>query len=220
MQAGVSNIHTTPYGSRVFMRVPNAAHETRPWRIREIAPDFTLEDVWALPVYAGDFPALLDTMASLDPAGGVSAATGLLMRIRFLLGSWLGWDDDARELPIPGTDETSLASRLPADLRGTAAGTRFGSLPFVPLYRTGDEAAVELSNQTVHAVMHLAWAPQGDGRYQGQMAIYVKPRGRLGRTYMAFIRPIRYAVVYPALMRQIERAWQARAARQAAAPSQ
>ena len=33
------------------MRLPNAAHESRPWRIREIVPDFTLEDVWALPVH-------------------------------------------------------------------------------------------------------------------------------------------------------------------------
>ena len=30
------------------MRLPNAAHETRPWRIREIAPDFTVEDVGLL----------------------------------------------------------------------------------------------------------------------------------------------------------------------------
>ena len=35
------------------MRLPNAAHESGPWRIREIVPDFTLEDVWALPVYGG-----------------------------------------------------------------------------------------------------------------------------------------------------------------------
>ena len=50
------------------MRVPNAVHESRPWRIREIAPDFTLEDVWALPVYGGadDFPHLLEVMASRD----------------------------------------------------------------------------------------------------------------------------------------------------------
>jgi hypothetical protein len=34
-------------------RLPNAAHESRPWRIREIAPDFTLEDVWALPANGG-----------------------------------------------------------------------------------------------------------------------------------------------------------------------
>ena len=50
------------------MRVPNAGHESRRWRIREIAPDFTLEDVWALPVYGGadDFPHLLEVMASRD----------------------------------------------------------------------------------------------------------------------------------------------------------
>ena len=28
--------------------------------------------------------------------------------------------------------------------------------------------------------MHLGWVDQGEGRYQGQMAVYVKPRGRLG----------------------------------------
>jgi hypothetical protein len=200
------------------MRVPNAAHESGPWRIREIAHDFTLEDVWALPAHggAGDFPALLETMTSLDPFGGVSAATGFLMRARFRLGGWLGWDDDTRELPIPETDETSLAGRLPDDLRGTAADVSFGALPFVPLYRTGTEAAAELSNQTVHAILHLAWADHGEGRYQGQMAVYVKPRGRLGTAYMAFIKPFRYAIVYPALMRQVERAWNARARQQSA----
>jgi hypothetical protein len=33
------------------MRTPNAVHEAHPWRIREIAPDFTVEDVWALPAH-------------------------------------------------------------------------------------------------------------------------------------------------------------------------
>ncbi|MGH2983378.1 MAG: DUF2867 domain-containing protein, partial [Solirubrobacterales bacterium] len=70
----------------------------------------------------------------------------------------------------------------------------------------------EVSNQTVHGVMHVAWVDQGEGRYHGQMAVYVKPRGRLGKGYMALIKPFRYWVVYPALMRQIERAWNARMA--------
>ena len=40
------------------MRVPNTAHTSRPWRIHDIAPDFELEDVWALPTPGGpdDFP--------------------------------------------------------------------------------------------------------------------------------------------------------------------
>lgn len=45
-------VHTTSYGSRCNMRLPNAAQGSRPWRIRDIASDFTLEDVWALPVHA------------------------------------------------------------------------------------------------------------------------------------------------------------------------
>jgi hypothetical protein len=60
----------------------------------------------------------------------------------------------------------------------------------------------------VHGVLHLAWVDQGEGRFQGQMAVYVKPRGRFGEAYMAFIKPFRYAIVYPALMRQIERTWE------------
>jgi len=192
------------------MRLPNAAHESRPWRIREIARDFTLEDVWALPVHgrAEDFPALLEVMASLDPGRGASVATRVLFRVRWRLGRWFGWDDGA-ERPIPGRAEASLAERLPDDLRGTAAVLRLGS-PFSPLYRTDTEFAAEISNQTVHGVMHLAWVDRGEGRYQGQMAVYVKPRGRLGKRYMAFIAPFRHRVVYPALLRQIERAWQAR----------
>jgi hypothetical protein len=93
-------------------------------------------------------------------------------------------------------------------LRGTAAGPRLGS-SFSRLYRTGTEFAAELSNQTVHGVMHLAWVDRGHGRYQGQMAVYVKPRGGSGQ-YKAFIAPFLHWVVYPALLRQIERAWQAR----------
>ena len=73
-----------------------------------------------------------------------------------------------------------------------------------------------MSNQTVHGVMHLAWVDQGEGRYQGQMAVYVKPRGRLGKEYMALIAPFRHWIVYPSLMRQIERAWNSGTARPAA----
>ncbi|MGA2166314.1 MAG: DUF2867 domain-containing protein [Solirubrobacteraceae bacterium] len=92
-------------------------------------------------------------------------------------------------------------------MRNTANDLDFRHLPFVPLYRTDVELAAELSNQTVHAVMHLAWVDQGEGRYQGQMAVYVKTRGLFGTGYMALIKPFRYWVVYPALMQQIERAW-------------
>jgi len=209
------------------MRLPNSEHESRPWRIREIASDFTLEDVWALPAHGGaeDFQALLELMAAADPANAESLPTRVLWRVRDRLGSWFDLGrisasvDSSRDggpgkLPIPGKSETSLAGRLPEDLLGTVADLDFGSLPFVPLYRTDVEFAAEISNKTVHGVMHLAWVDQGEGRYQGQMAVYVKPRGLFGKGYMALIKPFRYLIVYPALMRQTERTWNARAARQ------
>ena len=207
--------------------MPNSTHESRPWRIHEIVPDFTLEDVWALPVEGGaeDFPALLELAGSLDPASAESRATRFLWQLRDRLGGWLdlgrvrvptGGDAEppVGRLPIPGTGETSLSGRLPDELRGTATDLDFGSLPFAPLYRTDLEAAGEISNQTVHGVAHLAWVDRGEGRYQGQMAVYVKPRGRFGQVYMAAIKPFRYLIVYPALMRQFENAGRSRGERQ------
>ncbi len=199
------------------MRLSNGDHENHAWRIREVAPDFRLEDAWALPAQGGaeDFASLLEVMASLDPADMESRATRALFGIRAHLGRWLGWDD-APPLAIPQNTETTLSARLPADLRNTAEGPHLHprDFAFTPLYRTDTEWAAELSNRTVHAVMHLAWVERQDGRYQGQMGVYVKPRGRLGAAYMALIAPFRHRVVYPALMRQIERAWDARMAQQ------
>ena len=205
------------------MKLPNAAHESRLWRIREIVPDFTLEDVWALPVHggAGDFQAMLKNTLHFDLANADSLPTRVLWRARDRLGSWLRLgrisvpidqdrDGAAGKLAIPGCRETSLRERLPEDLRNTTADLDFGSLPFDPLYRTDFEFAAELSNRTVHGVMHMAWVDRGDGHYQGQMAVYVKPRGPLGKGYMALIKPFRLWIVYPALMRQIERSWNMR----------
>ena len=167
--------------------------------------------------------SLVDVMVVPRLPDSTSLPTRVLWGARDLLGRWFGLGrisvpidgtaDAAGKLPIPGTNETSLTDRLPDDLRGTAADLDLGSTPFVPLYRTEDEYAAELSNRTVHAVMHLAWVDQGEGRYQGQMAVYVKPRGlvRARRTWRSSSRSATW-IVYPALMRHIERAWARRIA--------
>jgi hypothetical protein len=200
------------------MRVPNAAHESHPWRIREVAPDFELEDAWDLPVRGGadEFPALIRVFTSFDPSGGDSAAARVLWSVRERLGAWFGWDEAPGDLLIPGRADGSLRGKLPPDLSGSADVSGFGSMPFVPVYRTDSEFAAELSNRTVHAVMHLGWLERPGGFHQGRLAVYVKPRGVLGQVYMALIRPFRHAIVYPALLRRIERAWNARGAVQRA----
>ena len=70
-----------------------------------------------------------------------------------------------------------------------------------------DELAAEIINRTVHGVMHVGWVPDGSGGYRGEMAVYVKPAGLFGGAYMAAIRPFRYIVIYPPLMRRIGREW-------------
>ena len=75
-----------------------------------------------------------------------------------------------------------------------------------------DEFAAEIANKTVHGVMHMGWVPDGNGGYRGQMAVLVKPNGRFGDAYMAAIRPFRHLLVYPPMLRQIEREWRTRTA--------
>jgi hypothetical protein len=96
---------------------------------------------------------------------------------------------------------------LPEDLRHGPSGPDFDALPFASLYLLDDEWAAEIANRTVHGIMQIGWVPDATGGYHGQMAVYVKPNGLLGTAYMAAIKPFRYMIVYPALMRQIGREW-------------
>jgi Protein of unknown function (DUF2867) len=191
------------------MRLPNTAHTSRPWRIHELTRDFRLEDVWALPTPGGpdDFPRLVQQFTATDPAQRVPGIARLLWNLRFTLGKLLGWDDAETGV---GSRVSSLRERLPADLRDVPSGPAFGRLPFTPLYLLGNEFAAEGANATMHGVLHLGWVADKDGGYRGQMAVLVRPNGVLGRAYMAMIRPFRYLIVYPAAMREIERAWRSR----------
>jgi hypothetical protein len=200
------------------MKLPNTAHTSRPWRIHELTRDFRLEDVWALPTPGGpgDFGRLVRLIASGDAERGSKDLARALWVIRRKLGELLGWDG-----PPAGPSRSSLRDRLPADLRDGPAGPD-ARTPFTSLYLTGDEWAAEIINRTVHGVLHLGWVPDQAGRdqaqhdhaqhgqgqrYHGQLAVYVRPNGLLGQGYMAAIRPFRYLIVYPSMIKQIGRAW-------------
>jgi hypothetical protein len=191
------------------MRLPNAAHESRPWRIHELVPDFRLEDVWELPTpgYVDEFPTLVEGFAASDPAATPSTAARGLWSLRSKAGELLGLDDPGSGL---GARVPTLRDRLPDDLRA-APGPEFRALPFTSLYLTDNEFAAETANRTVHGVLHLGWVRERSGDYRGQMAVYVKPNGLLGNAYMAAIKPARYLVVYPQMLRAMERRWAARA---------
>jgi hypothetical protein len=186
------------------MRLPNAAHTSRRWRIHEIAGDFRVEDVWQLPGTGGpeDFPRLVHGLAAADPSQSHSGAIRLLFAIRWKLGELLGWDSPDTGL---GSRVPTLRDRLPGDLLDGPSGPDFEALPFSSLYLTDDEFAAEIANRTMHGVMHIGRVPEATGHFRTQMAVLVKPNGLLGTGYMAAIRPFRHLIVYPAMMRGIER---------------
>jgi hypothetical protein len=193
------------------MRITDTEHNSRPWRIHELTRDFRLEDVWELPTPGGrrdDFPQLVQAFAAGDTAENPSRFARALFAIRWKLGEIFGWDDPDKGV---GSRVPTLRDRLPADLREAPPGPEFDTLPFSSLYLLEDEWAAEIANSTVHGILHLGWIPDGSGGYRGQMAVLVKPNGLFGRAYMAAIRPFRHLIVYPPLLRQIEREWKARA---------
>ncbi|AZM56573.1 DUF2867 domain-containing protein [Streptomyces sp. WAC 01529] len=192
------------------MRLPNTAHTSRPWRIHEITRDFRLYDVWALPTPGGpdDFPLLIQDTVGGDTAESPSWIARTLFAIRWQLGKIFGWDNPDSGV---GARVATLRDRLPADLREGPTGPEFKKLPFSSVYLTDDEWASEMSNRTVHGVMHLSWVPDGKGGYRGQMAVLVKPNGLFGTAYMAAISPFRHLLVYPPLMREIGETWRSHA---------
>ena len=207
------------------MRIPDADHTSRPWRIHEIAPDFRVEDVWALPTPGGpdDLAQLVEEFSSGDGGhetdaqgrfvgGGsgdvVSRVSRALFALRWKLGDAFGWD---RADTGVGTRVPTLRDRLPADLRDAPPGPDLRpAVPMTPVYLTHDEWAAEMANRTVHAVMHIGWVPDGTGHHRAQMAVLVKPNGLVGEAYMLAIRPFRRLIVDPAFVRMVGRRWEAR----------
>jgi hypothetical protein len=195
---------------RSTMRLPNTAHTSQPWRIHELTRDFRLEDVWDLPGTGGpdDFRELVEGFASADPSQSSSRAIRMLFAIRWRIGELLGWDGPGAGL---GSRVPTLRERMPADLRDAAPGPAFKALPFTSLYLTDDEFAAEIANRTMHGLMHIGRVPDATAGFRVQMAVLVKPNGLLGTGYMAAITPFRRLIVYPAMLRGIERELRARA---------
>ncbi|MZD05383.1 DUF2867 domain-containing protein [Streptomyces sp. SID5785] len=192
------------------MRLPRTAHTERPWRIHEIARDFTVEDVWELPTPGG--PDELDRLVRQFAGGiregvrGDAPLSRFLFAVRWRLGALLRLDGADAGV---GARVPSLRDRLPDDLRDGPRGPDLGEAPFTSVYLTHDEWAAEMRNRTVHGVLHLGWVPVGADRYTGRMTVLVKPNGTLGALYMLAIKPFRYLGVYPALLRRIGRQWRA-----------
>jgi hypothetical protein len=196
------------------MQVDPQQHLARPFLIHHLAADFELLDVWRIPARSTrsehDFERFLRSFPLLR---GVTAQshgpTRLLFALRTGLLRVFGKSDEVeREWPIPGCQETSLRARLSPEERAFESPRATRGVPsFLPIYATESERLYEISNATVHALLHISWIAEGT-EHQPYVAVYAKTRGWFGRFYMALIAPFRHLIVYPALMKSSAQAWQ------------
>jgi hypothetical protein len=205
------------------MRIDKQEHFASPWRVHELAKDFQLLDVWEYPIHV-DRRLGENTYSYRDlvesPEEGIkefnTLATGLI-GFRQWLGRVFHLDQRLNKLPIPGSTETSLRERLTPEQRQEQpwAGPnpkerppKLDLLPWRTVYEYENESLLEVSNDTVHALLHIGWVPKGKDQMVPRLAIYAKPRGLRGALYMALINPFRRWSIYPAIMRHVKRRWE------------
>ena len=179
------------------MKSTPAAHRARPWRVHQVAADFDCIDVWRFDVGDVGLEKFLDVFWRQMRV----AETWKLSRLRLAIGRAMGWDEKPNSLPIPGCTETTVAARLDATERRDGEPSPMPAEGVKPIYRFEKDALYEISNDTVHALLHVGMVPGG-----AELAVYVKSRGLFTDFYMAAIWPFRHFVIYPALISRVERA--------------
>ncbi len=191
------------------MRIDLKEHHKHPWKSHKLLADFKIEDVWQLPVVLQPEHSVKLVQEQFYKAAARIESKGLagfLFRFRFFLGKLFGWDKKVKITAlIPGSIRERYAQ---------AEALSYESLPdpgnggFTPVYDLSDESLAEISNATVHAAIHLGRVPLDEGTFTIQMAIYVKAKGVFGQLYMWIIKPFRWLIVYPTLLKATKKQWE------------
>jgi hypothetical protein len=174
-------------------------------RCHALLADAQLHDVWAITLRDGCPGRTMRDVHALLPAAlsSKNPVVRSLVAVRRAIGRRLGWDEERHD-PLA----QSYVRRLTDEDRArslVSPAARMGA--FRVLYLFADEATYEVRNATVHAFLATALVARTDG-YVLYWAIYVRPINRFTGLYMAVIDPFRRLVVYPALVREIEAAWE------------
>ena len=186
------------------MRLDPDEFRARPLRVHALLHDVPLEDAWAVPLSGGGAGRTVQDVRAVMLTGRETAPAVVrgLFELRRRIGALFGWDDQR-----PAWNAESYADRLSPPDRAqslVAPGTPDGS--FHVLYRFEDEQLSELRNATVHAFASLS-IRQTPGGYLAYLGVFVKPVHRFTMLYMGAIAPFRRLVVYPAIIRKVQRAW-------------
>jgi hypothetical protein len=187
------------------MRVAAAEFLALPLEVHALLRDVPLKDVTAIDLPGAGARTIADVRVLLPRGANASPAVRALLWLRWQIGRLFRWDAPAQD----GT-ELSYVARLPPALRARSLA-RPGSADgfFKVLYVLEHEMLLEIRNATVHAFSASVLTPCPGG-HRLFWAVYVKPVSRLTAVYMAVIEPFRRFIVYPSMLRQLRRRWQAR----------
>ena len=145
-----------------------------------------------------DFQAIysIDSLQRVNPV-----ITGLF-KLRWKLGELFGWDVTGQEAP-----ESSYVHRVTEEDRARSL-VEPGSIdsPFRVIYAFENEALYELINVTSHTLLLMAMEQATDG-YIVYWAVHVNRVSWITPLYMTLIDPFRWILVYPAVIKNVERAW-------------
>jgi hypothetical protein len=184
-------------------------HQIQPLRVHTLLSDFELEDVWRVPVNLTSEHNLQLFISQFDKTNTTmvnKGVTGLLFRIRLSIGRWLKWDErHLQENLVPGSIRFRYAQQenlTYEDLPHPGTGN------FIPVYKLQNEFLSEIENKTVQAALHFSRVRSAPDRWSIHMAVYVKPKGWFGKSYMLLIKPFRIWIVYPALMNAAKENWE------------
>ncbi len=170
-------------------------------RLHSLLADVPLHDVWVAHLRGGPQGITMQDVRWQLVDGfrhNLYTAFIVVAGMREVLGSLLRWDDDQCHRP-----EASFAHRLTETDRSRSLIEPGESL-FV--YAFDNEALMEITNCTVHALIGIALEPV-EGGYDLYWAFYVEPVGSITPLYMALIEPFRHTVIYPPVIEGIEHEW-------------
>jgi len=190
------------------MRVAPAELRKLDLEVHAFLADVPLQDVSAVDLVGGGPGRGVADLRALSAALDLRAASGatrLLFGLRMLLGRAFGWDRERGVL----TAESYIHRLTPAQRARSSLVPGTLNRGFRVVYEFENEALSEITNATVHAFLCQTLVPSGTG-YRLYWAVYVKPVSRWTSLYMAAIEPFRRFIVYPSILRRIERAWAAK----------
>jgi hypothetical protein len=182
------------------VRVPPGEYLNLELRAHELLRDVPLYDVSAIDLPGGGAGRSIADIRALEAAAPASRVSTGLFGLRRFLGRVFGWDGETIR------PEESLLPRLSERDRNeseVAPGTRAGA--FLQLYQFHREALAEIRNATVHGWISTTLLPAAGG-YRFYFAVYVLPVSWMTRPYLIAIEPFRW-MLYPAMLRRIQRAW-------------